>query len=346
MRKNQSKFKNEEYVQSLIQNALKFKNITFIERIDNYAYFECIEHGKFKKRLDHLIDTKHHVCPKCSKKIYAKIAGKAIASKCNIEDYVDINKFKPLEECKGAGTKIKFLCIKHNQEFYATPQRCFGCDMCKKEHHYKWEKDWRHIDQEEIIRRCKKIHPEYDYSMVKYVNASTPIDIICPKHGVFRMTYANLTNKTKPQNCPFCSKMGTHKISKMTKEVLSKLNELNIKYITEKTFDGLKDKKKLPIDIWLPDYNIAIECQGEQHFRFVKSFCKNEDDFEYIKYHDKLKFEFFKNSNINLLYYTRSENKNLIPNNYFDYVYTNIDELINFIVSESKWIYNFNGSKE
>ena len=331
MRKNQSKYKNPDYVKSLIDNAVRFDNVLHIDNKDGYAYFTCSEHGEFKKRFDHLINITYNPCPKCSKRVYAKIAGRSIASKCNINKYVDITKYKPLEECKGACTKIKFLCIQHNQEFMATPQRCFGCDICKKDHHYKWEKDWRHIDQEEIIKRCKAIHPEYDYSQVKYVNATTPIDVICPKHGIFRMSYANLTNKTKPQKCPFCGKMGIHKISKMTKEVLARLDDLEIVYETEKTFDNLKDKKKLPIDIYLPEYNCAIECQGAQHFRLVKSFSRDVKGFEYIKYHDKLKYDFFKNSNIKLYYYTSIYNADLIPNDYFDIVYTNIDELIKII---------------
>ena len=332
MRKNQSKFKDKNYINSIINSATQYENINFIQQIDFYLYFSCKEHGNFKKRLDHILDIKHNPCPKCSKKIYSKIVGKTISNKCNINDYVDITKYKPLEECKGACTKIKFLCIQHNQEFIATPQRCFGCEKCKQEHHYKWQKDWKHIEQDEIIRRCKLVHPEYDYSLVQYVNAATPIMIICPKHGVFKMSYANLTHKTKPQSCPFCNKMHVTKISKMTKEVLDKLDALNIEYITEKTFDGLKDKKVLPIDIYIPKYNKVIECQGAQHFIFIKSFCKTLDGFEYIKYHDKLKYEYFKNSNITLLYYTKEQNKNLIPSNYFSQVYTNIDELINEII--------------
>ena len=54
MRKNQSKYKNQDFVDNLIKNAIKYTNITFTEVIDNYAYFNCIEHGNFKKRLDHL----------------------------------------------------------------------------------------------------------------------------------------------------------------------------------------------------------------------------------------------------------------------------------------------------
>lgn len=334
MRKNQSKFKDPAYIQSLIDGACIFDNISYIENKEGYAYFKCSEHGEFRKRFDHLIEIKHNPCPKCSKKIYSKIVGKVISNKHSIDEYVDLDKFEPLEEYTNTNTKMRFRCKIHDLEFTATAPRCFGCDICKKEHHYKWKKDWRHIDQEEIIRRCKIIHPEYDYSLVNYVNATTPIDIICPKHGVFRMSYANLTNKAKPQSCPFCSKMHVQKISKMTKEVLNKLDELNIAYKPEMTFEGLKDKKKLPVDIYLLDYNVVIECRGAQHFRFVKSFCKDEAGFEYIKYHDKLKYEFFKNSDIKLYYYTSKHNEDLIPQDYFDIVYTDIDELINIITNK------------
>lgn len=331
MRKNQSKYKNKEYVNSIINTALEYNNIIFIECINNYAYFKCTEHGKFKKRLDHINESKYNPCPKCLKNVYAKMVGNILCNKHTIDEYVDTKIFKPLEEYKGVKVKIEFLCTIHNKKFIATPARCFGCDICKQEHHYKWKKDWKHIDQNEIIRRCQLVHPEYDYSMVNYINATTPIDIICPKHSVFKMSYANLTNKSRPQKCPFCSKMYIRKISKMTQEVLSELDKYNIDYITEKTFSDLKDKKVLPIDIYIPKYNIAIEYQGAQHFRFVKSFCKDLNGFEYIKYHDKLKYEYFKNSDIKLYYYTSIYNENLIPNNYFDKVYTNIDELIEII---------------
>lgn len=332
MRKNQSKFKDKQYVDQLINKLLeKYRNIIYLYSKDNYVYFSCSTHGNFRKRLDHLVEIKHHACPKCSKAIYAKIVGKTLVSKHSFDKYVDLEKYEPLENYNGAGVLTRFKCKIHNIEFVAKPCRCFGCDMCKKEHHYKWEKDWRHIEQEEIIRRCKAIHPEYNYSLVKYTNATTPIDIICPKHGIFRMTYANLTNKTKPQKCPFCSKMCTSKISKMTKGVLAVLNSNKIKYITEYTFDGLKDKKKLPVDIYLPEYNCVIECQGAQHFRFVKSFSKTREGFEYIKRHDKIKFDYFKSSDIKLYYYTSAYNKDLIPNDYFDIVYTNIEKLIEAI---------------
>ena len=40
-----------------------------------------------------------------------------------------------------------------------------------------------------------------------------------------------------------------------------------IDYEEQKTFDWLKYKSKQYLDFYLPEYNIAIECQGEQHFQ-------------------------------------------------------------------------------
>lgn len=40
--------------------------------------------------------------------------------------------------------------------------------------------------QDEVIDGFRKVHGDrYDYSLVKYVNNITPVDIICKIHGVF-----------------------------------------------------------------------------------------------------------------------------------------------------------------
>jgi hypothetical protein len=42
------------------------------------------------------------------------------------------------------------------------------------------------LTNEDFIKKAKERHGDkYDYSLVKYVNAITKVDIICPKHGVF-----------------------------------------------------------------------------------------------------------------------------------------------------------------
>ena len=55
------------------------------------------------------------------------------------------------------------------------------------------------------------------------------------------------------------------------------LTEYNIKFEEQKQFDWLIFKKRgrMKLDFYLPDYNTAIECQGEQHFYPIEYYhCK------------------------------------------------------------------------
>lgn len=69
----------------------------------------------------------------------------------------------------------------------------------------------------------------------------------------------------------------------------------------QKKFDWLIHKNKLSLDFYLPDYNIAIECQGEQHFKARKLFG-GQEGFEYNLLRDKIKNELCKKHNIKILY--------------------------------------------
>lgn len=44
----------------------------------------------------------------------------------------------------------------------------------------------RKLSQEEWIEKAKKVHGDfYDYSLIEYINGSSFVKIICPKHGMF-----------------------------------------------------------------------------------------------------------------------------------------------------------------
>ena len=62
---------------------------------------------------------------------------------------------------------------------------------------------------------------------------------------------------------------------KMEKEIESYLRKTSINYIQDcrnKILPWLKYKISLSLDFYLPDYKIAIECQGRQHFEPVLDF--------------------------------------------------------------------------
>lgn len=57
--------------------------------------------------------------------------------------------------------------------------------------------------QEDIIQKANEVHNNrYDYSLLKYVNMDTLIDIICPEHGVFKKTPNHHINSNV--GCPVC----------------------------------------------------------------------------------------------------------------------------------------------
>ena len=99
----------------------------------------------------------------------------------------------------------------------------------------------------------------------------------------------------------------------------------NISYIQQYRNEWL-DKQSL--DFFLPDYNIAIECQGEQHFKPLKfGNISEEKAFEKFKIqmeNDKIKYEKCEKNGIKLLYYTKIKQ----DKRYFN----NINDLINFII--------------
>lgn len=202
-------------------------------------------------------------------------------------DYVDIK------------TKVCIICPIHG-EFWQTPLihlKGFGCKKCSGcEKH----------TTESFINKAKKIYgDEYDYSKVEYKNIDTKVCIICPKHGEFWVTPNNFFRGRK---CPIC------KESNLECDIRRFLTENNIKWEYEKRFDWLG---KQSLDFYLPDYNVAIECQGEQHFYPVNfggiSYEKALLKYQHVKKLDENKKKLCDDNNVKLLYYAnRQYNKNII----------------------------------
>lgn len=91
------------------------------------------------------------------------------------------------------------------------------------------------------------------------------------------------------------------------------LQENKISFIKEYKFENCKNINSLPFDFYLPDYNILIEFDGEQHFKSKPHF----DDIKYIHNNDIIKNNFcFENQ----LY--------LIRISYNNYQNLNIEDLL------------------
>ena len=284
-----------------------------VEYINNKAKvcIICPTHGEFLQiPQDHL---KGRGCPKCnggvlhSNKEWVKKFKKTHGEKYlyNIEN-------KKLS----SNLKIEIVCPKHG----TFKQSCInhsigqGCPKCANERIGFMKRN----NTEYFTQLSQKIHDKkYDYSKVNYTNNHTEVCIICPIHGEFwQKPNVHLLN----HGCPKCS------CSKLELELIKFLEDEKIEYIyqaNKKTFPWLK---KLSLDFYLPRYNVAIECQGLEHFKEIAFFGGTKTFNETIK-RDIKKLNLCKDNNIKLIYY------NNLGINYPYEVYENKEKMLIEIIN-------------
>jgi hypothetical protein len=248
----------------------------------------CKVHGEFEQTPNAHI--RWGKCPKCNNK-KAKTLNDFI-DESNIAHNKKYN--YELVEYKNNKTKVKIICPIHGI-FEQTPlahTRGQGCKKCSIVNQRK--------DEKTFIIQSNILHGVYNYSLVKYVNAHKKVKIICEKHGVFEQSP---NRHLRGDGCPICRESkGEKKISKI-------LEGNKIIFIRQKKFDDCCDKRKLPFDFYLPEYNMCIEYDGRQHFESVVGFGGDEE-FSKTQKHDKIKNEYCKENNIKLIRIKYNENIN------------------------------------
>ena len=95
-------------------------------------------------------------------------------------------------------------------------------------------------------------------------------------------------------------------------KIISILQELNINFITQKTFPGLVSEKgvALRVDFYLPDLNTCIEYNGIQHYKATTGWS-NEEHLIYTQKHDKIKQDYCQENKIKLIVISYLDYKNL-----------------------------------
>ena len=113
------------------------------------------------------------------------------------------------------------------------------------------------------------------------------------------------------RGCPNCSK----NISLSENIIQNILEDNNIAYIKQFCFTDCRDKAPLPFDFYLPEYNICIEYDGEQHYRPVNfggiDDERAKENFILTQQHDEIKNAYCKNNNIDLIRIPYWEKKNI-----------------------------------
>lgn len=235
----------------------------------------CPEHGVFEQFANNHLRSGCARCARISNtKDFILKAKKIHGEKF---DYSNV-------DYKNNKTKIKIICPKHGGFDILPPNHLRsknGCKICADESYIK--------DNIKFISEANIIHEnKYDYSKTIYEGCIKKITIICHKHGEFKQTPNNHLNGS---GCPNC------KNSKGENKIITFFKKYNIPFLKEYKFKTCKNKRPLPFDFYLPDYNLLIEFDGLQHFKPIFGSKAFSD----IKRNDDIKNTFCKNKNIKLL---------------------------------------------
>ena len=241
-----------------------------------------------------------HGCPVCGhKKIWKSRKDKTTTSELinRMKEVFPNYDFSKNDEIKTQTQKIKVICKKHG-EFDTTPDSILhkhGCRKCQ----YENMKEKFSFKKDDIIKMANNVHNhKYRYDKSVYINIDTAMIITCLKHGDFLQTpYKHIRCK---QGCPMCVQ------SHLEEEISSLLKKNGIKYVYENHFNWLGLQS---LDFYLPEYNLAIECQGEQHYKPIEQFGGNEG-FLNSQERDKRKKKLCEENGVKLLYYTHYKNVN------------------------------------
>jgi len=222
-------------------------------------------------------------------------------------------------------TPMRFICHKKDKngvehgEFWRTPKSLlsYECVKCSYE-----ERAVNNLltNDEFILKALYRHGNKYDYSKVEYVGTKEPITIICPIHGEFKQSpNCHLSG----EGCPYCNS------SHLEEQLKIGLDRNNIKYIFQFHNKWLGHQS---LDFYLPDFNVAIECQGKQHFGLGgwSEFYDFQKQYEL----DIKKKQLCIDNQIDILYLIDKRIKSYVPlgtiydnNNTF----FNIDNLINYV---------------
>lgn len=210
---------------------------------------------------------------------------------------------KLIGKYKNMSTPLECYCEKHDVYWSTTPQKILngtGCIKCGIEKVSKHNM----LSQEQFEEVIKISNPDIEV-ISEYKGYENDITVKCKKCGYIWTlnAYSLKSNGTRCKKCSYTYKGED--------EVIKVLDGLSCNYIQQYKFENCKDKRCLPFDFYLPDYNMCIEYDGQQHYepRF------GEGNFNKTKLHDEIKNKYCKDNNINLLripYWELSNIKNII----------------------------------
>lgn len=231
-------------------------------------------------------------CPYCK---HSKIADSCRLRIDDIRIFIEKEGYLLLSnEYQNAKTKLTLQCpIGHeftmNYNNFHSGQRCPTCAIIRNTE--KQRLSVEDIENQITERGFKLISWEEEYK-----NTQSKFTLECSNGHV---TTKSVSSFLQGCDCPKCNK-----ISKGEETILNFLEQNNIPYEYQFEIEDCKNKRALPFDFAIFNNDntlrLLIEYDGEQHFKPIERFGGVEK-FNKNKINDKIKDDYCKNNNINLI---------------------------------------------
>lgn len=252
--------------------------------------FTCKQNGEQQRSARVLLEGKG--CAYCNGKFYPPYWIKNARAV-----HGDKYEYDDSRQPRSVSDYIRYKCPVHGWQesrYECHVQQGCGCALCAgvlnklspEERKQKW------------IEQCKKRFPgKYSYRDVVYVNNDTPVKIYCKEHHItFEVTPD--THSRGAGGCPLCTKsVGEVEIYKWL-HGHSVVFETQYKLPNENMFCK---RQYLLADFYLPELNLIIEMNGEQHYQYVEHFHTKDWTLEDQQIRDETLRAYCSEHRINLL---------------------------------------------
>ena len=229
-------------------------------------------------------------CPECAMKIRKsklKIPYDEIKQAFELEGYILLS-----TEYINNSSQLEYICPKGhkystNWDNFKQGRRCPECGI-------ETVKSKLKLSYDEVRQGFEK--EGYILLSTKYIKNTSKLKVQCPKGHEYEVSWGHFN---EGKRCPVCNS------SKGEKRISLFLKENNINYEVQKLFKECSYKRMLPFDFYLPDHNICIEYDGQQHYDIIDFSGKNqkraEEQFKQTQKKDNIKTQYCLDHNIKLI---------------------------------------------
>lgn len=324
-------------------NSYDYSKVTF-ENLHEYITVICKNHN-----YEFTCEANSHLkgwgfCPKCSEenkdRIYAPVLGKYVIKSLITTEEI-IQRFKKVHGDKFNYSKVNYIhsdepvivICQRNHEFLTTVYNHetlkAGCKTCQYENNT--------VSVEDFLKRIPESKKDFKIILESYKGMTKICDFVCPQGHSYKTKPKSFLTSKRTGCCPECLK--EFSTSNYEYDLLNFFSKYTKNIIHSYKPPWLLGKE---LDIYLPDYNLAIEFNGT----YYHQYNPNSTPHVHKEYHLE-KYLICKQNNINLIHIFEHENLNkwkrklrLYLSNMDKYIITftnqkrTVDDFINYGLSK------------